>query len=156
MREKIMLEEKITNDYKQAMKDKDTAKSSILSFLRAQILNAAIAKKKKRLDDEEVVAVIRKQLKQHQDAIEQFKDAGRQELADKEKRELEILKGYLPAELPLEELKRIIEEAAASVGASGIKDMGRVMKEAGAKIAGRADSKTVSELVRTRLSKPAA
>jgi len=151
-----MLEEKITNDYKEAMKAKDAIKSSILSLVRAEMMNAAIAKKKKQLDDEDILSVIRKQVKQHQDSIEQFKKGNRQDLVDKEEKELEILKGYLPAEMPAAELNKIIDEAIASTAASGMKDMGKVMKEVGSKVAGRADSKTVSDLVKLRLSKPAA
>ncbi|MFH0935652.1 MAG: GatB/YqeY domain-containing protein [Candidatus Omnitrophota bacterium] len=151
-----MLEEKILNDYKQAMKDKDTLKSSVLSFLRAEMINVAMAKKKKSLEDNDVIAVIRKQSKQRQDSIEQFTKGGRAELADKETKELEILKNYLPKEIPAEQIQKIIEEAVVSTGAGGIKDMGKVMKEVLAKVGAQADSKTVSELVRLRLSKPAA
>ncbi|MBL7151226.1 MAG: GatB/YqeY domain-containing protein [Candidatus Omnitrophica bacterium] len=150
-----MLEEKILSDYKQAMKDKDTLKSSVLSFLRAEMINVAMAKKKKSLEDNDVIAVIRKQSKQRQDSIEQFTKGGRAELADKETKELEILKNYLPKEIPAEEIQKIIEEAVVSTGAGGIKDMGKVMKEVLAKVGAQADSKTVSELVRARLSKPA-
>ncbi|MDD4938841.1 MAG: GatB/YqeY domain-containing protein [Candidatus Omnitrophica bacterium] len=146
-----MLEEKIFNDYKEAMKNKDTLKSSVLSFLRAAMINSAIEKKKKALDDPEVVAVIKKQVKQRQDSIEQFQKGNRQDLADKEIRELEVLKAYLPEELPEEEVKKVVEEAISLTSASGIKDMGLVMKEVNAKIAGRADGKLVSGLVRERL-----
>jgi len=148
-----MLEEKILNDYKQSMKDKDALKSSVLSFLRAEAINTAIAKKKKALDDSEVIAVIKKQIKQRQDSIEQFTKGNRLEMAEKEKKELEILKAYLPPELPEEEIKKIIEEAITATGASGMKDMGKLMKEVNAKVAGQADGKLVSDLVRERLSK---
>jgi len=150
-----MLEEKILNDYKEAMKNNDALKVSTLSFLRAQFINLAIEKKKKSLDDIDCVAVIKKSVKQHQDSIEQFKQGSRQDLADKESRELEILKSYLPPELAEEEIKKIIEEVIVLIGASGIKDMGRVMKEVTAKVAGQADGKLVSGIVRERLSKPA-
>lgn len=149
-----MLEEKILNDYKEAMKSRDTLKSSVLSFLRAEMINVAFAKKKKILEDNDTIAVIKKQIKQRQDSIEQFSKGNRQDLADKESKELEILKAYLPPELPAEEIKKIIEEAVALTAAQGMKDMGKVMKEAGAKIAGRADGKLVSDLVRERLNKP--
>jgi len=149
-----MLEEKILNDYKEAMKSRDTLKSSVLSFLRADMLNQATAKKKNKLDDPEIVAVIKKQIKQRQDSIEQFTKGNRLEMAEKEKKELEILKGYLPPELSVEQIKVLIEEAVVSTGASGIKDMGRLMKELTAKIAGSADGKLVSDLVRQRLSTP--
>ncbi|PIP21270.1 MAG: glutamyl-tRNA amidotransferase [Candidatus Omnitrophica bacterium CG23_combo_of_CG06-09_8_20_14_all_40_11] len=149
-----MLEEKIFNDYKEAMKNKDTLKSSVLSFLRASLMNAAIEKKKKSLLDFDVITVIRRQIKERQDSIEQFQKGNRQDLADKESKELEILKSYLPAELSSDEIKKIIEETILSTGASGIKDMGKVMREVTAKIAGRADGKLVSDLVRDRLTKP--
>lgn len=149
-----MLEEKIFNDYKEAMKNKDGLKSSALSFLRAELINLAMAKSKKKLDDPEVISVIKKQVKAHQDSIAQFKQGGRQELADKETKELEILKAYLPPELSAEEIKKVIEEVIISTGAADPKDMGKVMKEVNAKIAGQADGKLVSDLVRLRLSPP--
>ncbi len=150
-----MLEEKIFNDYKEAMKNRDTLKSSVLSFLRAAMINTAIEKKKKTLDDNDAIAVIKKQAKQRQDSIEQFQKGNRQDLAEKEIKELAILKGYLPEELAIGEIKKMIEEVVLATGASSIKDMGRAMKEVTAKIAGKADSKLVSDLVRERLSKTA-
>jgi uncharacterized protein YqeY len=149
-----MLVEKIFNDYKEAMKARDALKSSVLSFLRADMLNQATAKKKDKLDDAEIIVVIKKQIKQRQDSIQQFTSGNRLEAAEKEKKELEILKGYLPAELPVDQIKALIEEAVASTGASGVKDMGRLMKELTVKIAGQADGKLVSDLVRQRLSTP--
>ena len=149
-----MLEEKILNDYKDAMKARDSLKSSVLSFLRADMLNQATAKKKATLDDAEIIAVIKKQIKQRQDSIEQFTKGARLEMADKEKKEWEILKAYLPPELSESQIKSLIEEVIASTGASTAKDMGRVMKELNAKIAGQADGQLVSELVRQRLNTP--
>ncbi len=143
-----MLEEKILNDYKEAMKARDTLKSSVLSFLRADMINLAIAKKKKVLDDSEVISVIKKQIKQRQDSIEQFKNGNRPDMADKETKELEILKSYLPPELSADEVKKIIEEVISATGAKEMKDMGKVMKEVTAQIAGRADGKLVSDLVK--------
>ena len=147
-----MLNEKLLQDYKESMKNKDTLKSSVLSFLRAELMNVAIAKKKKELDDSEVVAVVRKQIKARQDSITQFKQGNRLDLAEKESKELEILKSYLPPELPEDQIKNIIAEVITSTGAQGIKDMGRVMKEVNARIAGQADGKLVSDLVKMKLS----
>ena len=149
-----MLVEKIFDDYKEAMKARDSLKSSVLSFLRADMLNLATAKKKDKLDDPEIVTIIRKQIKQRQDSIEQFTKGGRLEMADKEKKELDILKSYLPAELCAEEIKQLIEAVVIAVGANGLKDMGRVMKELTIKVAGKADGKLVSDLVKQRLSTP--
>ncbi|MCM8796467.1 MAG: GatB/YqeY domain-containing protein [Candidatus Omnitrophica bacterium] len=146
-----MLEEKILADYKEAMKARDNLKSSVLSFLRAELLNAAVAKKKSRLEDTEVISVIKKQIKARQDSIEQFTRGGRPEMAQKEEAEMKILKDYLPPQLSLEEIKKIIEEAIIQTSAKDMKDMGRVMKEANAKIAGQADGRLVSDLVKERL-----
>lgn len=146
-----MLEEKIFEAYKQAMKNKDGLKSSVLNFLRAEFMNVAMAKKKKSLDDSDCLTVIRKQMKQREESIEQFEKGNRQDLADKEAEELKILKVYLPQELSSDEITKIIDEAVVLTQAAGIKDMGKVMKEVTLKIAGRADGKLVSELVRTRL-----
>jgi uncharacterized protein YqeY len=148
-----MLEEKIFADYKAAMKAKDTLQSSVLSFLRAEIINVAFAKKKAKLDDNEIIGVVRKQIKSRQESIEQFKKGARLDLADKESKELEILKVYLPPELPQDEINKIIAEAISSTQASSLKDMGRVMKEVMAKVSGQADSKVVSELVKEKLCK---
>lgn len=147
-----MLEDKILKDYQDAMKNRDSLKVSVLSFLRAEMMNVAIARKKNKLDDSDVMGVIRKQIKARQDSIEQFTKGNRQDLVDKEKKELGILKFYLPEELPEAEIKKIIEETVIVTGAQGMKDMGKVMKEAAAKIAGKADPKIVSNLVKQRLS----
>ena len=149
-----MLNDKVFNDYKEAMKARDSLKSSVLSFLRADMLNLATNKKKDKLDDAEIVVVIKKQIKQRQDSIEQFTKGGRPEMADKEKKELDILKNYLPPELSAEEIKRLIEEVVIATGANGIKDMGQVMKELTVKIAGKADGRLVSDLVKQRLNTP--
>ena len=122
-----------------------------MSFLRAELLNVQVAKNKTELDDAEVIAVIKKQAKQRQDSIEQFTRGGRTEMAGKEQQELGILKSYLPAELPAEDLRKIVEEAVSETGAQGQKDMGKVMKEVMARVAGKADGKLVSELVKQRL-----
>ncbi len=146
-----MLEKKILNDYKEAMKTRDTLKSSLLSCLRAEFLNAQVAKKKNSLENTDIIVIIKKQIKQHQDSIEQFKNGNRNDLADKEIKELEILKLYLPPQMPDTELKVIIEEIVKSTGAQGLKDMGRVMKEASARVGQSADSKLISDLVKARL-----
>ncbi|HNX81345.1 MAG TPA: GatB/YqeY domain-containing protein [Candidatus Omnitrophota bacterium] len=147
-----MFEEKIMQDYKEAMKARDSVRSTVLNFLRAEFKNVAIAKKKDVLDDDEAAAIIKKQIKQRQDSIDQFEKGGRNDLAEKEVKEMVILKAYLPAELPVEEIKKILEEVVVVTGALSMKDMGKVMKEANAKIAGKADGKLVSDLVRQRLT----
>jgi len=149
-----MLEEKIMNDYKEAMKARDTVKTSVLSFLRAEFKNVAIEKKKNLLDDDDCITVIKKQIKRREDSIEQFKKGARQDLADKEAQEIGLLRNYLPPQLSQDEIKKIVEEAISTTVATGIKDMGRVMKEVVAKTGSAADAKTISDIVKERLTKP--
>jgi len=152
----VTLEEKLLSDFKQAMKNKESTKVSTLSFLRAQLSYTALEKKKKSLEDGECLAVIKKLIKQHQDSIEQFKAGMRQDLVDKETKELGILKAYLPKELCAEEIKKMVEDVIKETASCGMKDMGKVMKEVLTKSAGAADSKLVSDLVKERLSKAGA
>ena len=149
----MSLEDKINQDYVQAMKARDSFTSSVVSFLRAQIKNVKVDKRLEKVPDEDVIAVIKKQAKQRQDSITQFKAGNRLDLAEKEERELAILKNYLPQEMSLEDLKKIIDETITSSGAASIKDMGRVMKEVLSKVAGQADNQTVGALVKERLTK---
>ncbi len=147
-----MLFDKIAEDYKTAMKNKEAIKASTLSFLRSQLKYVVIEKKIDKPDDADVIAVIKKQIKQRQESIAQFEKGGRPDLVEKEMAEGNILKGYLPAEMSVEELKGIVDGVIKETGAAGPKDMGRVMKEVLAKAAGRVDGKIVSDYVKERLS----
>jgi uncharacterized protein YqeY len=149
----MSLEEKINQDYVLAMKARDSFTSSVVSFLRAQIKNVKVDKRLEQVPDEDVISVIKKQCKQRQDSITQFKAGGRSDLAEKEEKELVILKNYLPPEMSAEKLKSIVEEVISASGATSIKDMGRVMKDVLARTAGQADNQTVGALVKERLSK---
>lgn len=146
-----MLEKTIQDDYIAAMKTRNALKSSVLSFLRAQIKNARIAAQKDALSDEEIWAIIRRQIKQREDSVQQYLKGGRQDLADKEKAEAEILKAYLPQEIDDAQLDTVIDEVIQETGAQGPKAMGAVMKGVLARVAGRADSKRVSDRVRQKL-----
>lgn len=146
-----MLHEQINKDYVTAMKARDAIRSSTLNFLRAQLKNVVIDKKMEILDDESVIAVLKKQIKQRQDSIEQFEKAGRQELVDKEKAEMSILKSYLPAELSEEVLKAMVTETIKEIQANSVKDMGRVIKAIQEKTKGSADNRVVSEIVKAAL-----
>ena len=148
----MLLEECINKDYVQAMKARETDKSAALNYLRAMIKQVKVDKRLDQVADEEVLSVIKKQIKQRQDSIEQFEKGGRPELAEKERSEITIMKVYLPQELPLEQIKALITEAIRETGASSAKDMGTVMKLAREKVAGRADGKILSELVKETLS----
>jgi uncharacterized protein YqeY len=147
-----MLEDKIMADYKESMKAKDQLKTQTISFLRSELKYLAIDKKKEKLDDVDVLAVIKKLIKQRQDSISQFEKGNRMDLVQKEKAELELLKAYIPEEMTPEALKKIIDEIVVSSGATTMKDMGRVMKEVMTKTQGTADSKLTSDLVRQKLS----
>ncbi len=147
-----MLEDQINKDYIQAMKDRDTVKSSTLNFLRAAVKNVRIEKRVEKVEDADLIAVIKKQVKQRQDSIEQYKAGNRQDLVQKEEAELNILKSYLPQELSEEALSQIIREVIKETQASSMKDMGKIMKPVMEKTAGRADNKMVSELVKKILS----
>jgi len=149
----MSLEEKINQDYVTAMKARDSFVSSVLSFLRAQIKNVKVDKRIEQVPDEDVIGVIKKQVKQRQDSITQFNAGARKDLAEKEEKELVILKNYLPPEMSVEKLKAVIEEVVTASGASSIKDMGRVMKDVLGRIAGGADNQMVGALVKERLSK---
>ena len=148
----MSLEEKIGQDYVQAMKARDSFTSSVLSFLRAQIKNVKVDKRLEIVPDEDVISVIKKQAKQRLDSITQFKAGNRTDLAQKEEKELAILRAYLPPEMPAEKLKSIIEEVILANGAVSIKDMGRVMKDVLARTAGQADNQTLGALVKERLT----
>ncbi|MCA9407706.1 MAG: GatB/YqeY domain-containing protein [Candidatus Omnitrophica bacterium] len=147
-----MIEERINKEYIEAMKAKQKDRSSTLNFLRAQIKNLRIEKRVEKLEDKDVVAVIKKQVKQRQDSIEQYEKGGRKDLADKEKGELEILKQYLPEEMSAEQLEGIVQEAIKESGAQSMKEMGLVMKVIMPKVEGKADNKMVSELVKKGLT----
>jgi hypothetical protein len=149
----MSLENKILDDYKNSMKSGDKLKVSVLSLLRSDFNYLRINKQIEKLEDTDIIGVIRKHVSQHKDSIEQFEKGARLELIDKEKKELEILVGYLPKELAEEDVKKLIEEAIVAIGAVGIKDMSKVMKEVIAKASGAADGKIVSQLVKDRLSK---
>jgi hypothetical protein len=146
-----MLEDKIYKDYVEALKAKNRAKSDFLSFVRAEIKNNAITLKKDKLEDTEVLAVLKKQKKQLEEAKETIKDSQRQEEVKNLQNELAILDEYLPKQLSESELTLIIEQVIKETNASAIKDMGRVMKEVLAKVGAAADSKKVSDIVKAKL-----
>jgi uncharacterized protein YqeY len=134
------------------MRAKDTVKLSTLRMLKTAIEYHKIEKKQEQLADADVMAVIKKQVKQRQDSIEGFEKGGRADLVEKEKAELAILKSYLPEELTAAQLEEIVAAAVAEVGASTKADMGKVMKAVQARVAGRADNRLVSQIVSGKLA----
>jgi hypothetical protein len=147
----MTLPERIDADLKDAMRAKEATKLSVLRGLKSALKYAAIEKADNAVDDSAATQVIRKQVKQRQDSIESFEKGGRPELAAKEKEELEILNGYLPKGLSAEELSALVRETIAEIGATSKAQMGAVMKALQAKVAGRADGKTLSTEVQKQL-----
>src|SRR5882757_2805538 len=149
----MTLQERVDADLKEAMRAKDATKLGVLRMLKSALKYAAIAKSgaEAELSDAEASQVIRKQAKQRQDSIESFEKGGRPELAAKEKEELSILNSYLPAAMSAEELAKIVRETIAEIGATSKAQMGAVMKALQAKVAGRADGKTLSQEVSRQL-----
>ena len=145
---------RIPEDIKTAMRAKDTLALNALRALKSALMNAAIEKGNLsvELDESEVLAVVRKQIKQRVDSCEQFEKAGRAELAATEKTEIEILSRYLPAALGDEQLAAIVEQAVAETGATGKADLGKVMKRVQELAEGRADGKSLSAAVMKRLA----
>jgi len=147
-----MLEDKIYQDYVTAMKAQDKPKIEFLSFIRAAFRNVAIDLKVKKLEDKDALIVLQKQQKRLLDTKDSLKAANRADLMAANEKELSLIAEYLPKALSLDELTQIVADTIARLGASSIKDMGRVMKEISAQTAGRADAKRLSELVKAKLS----
>ena len=145
------LNEKIAADMTAAMKAKDATRLSALRMLKAAIMNKEV-KKNRTLDDAEVLQVVAALVKQRRDSIEQFGNAGRTDLVDKETGELKVLEEYLPPSASAEEIAAAVAAAIAETGATSPKDMGKVMKAVMPKLAGKnADGKAVNEAVRRKL-----
>ena len=144
------LRENIDADVKNALKSGAKEKLSTLRMLNAALKNKQIDKRRP-LTEEEVIETVRSLIKQRKDSIEQFTKGGRQDLADKESAEVAVLETYLPKQLSREEVEALVQDAIASTGAQGAKDMGKVMKALIPALGGRADGKLVSELVKHAL-----
>jgi len=150
----MISKQKLQEELKQSMLAKDELRTSVIRLLLSAINYFEIQKGGAGYSatDEDVLSVIQQQVKQRKDSIEQFKNAGRQELADKERKELEILQKYLPEQMSEEEVKSIIQETINELGASTIQDMGKVMGALNAKLKGKVDMGIVSSLVKFSLS----
>ncbi len=148
----MSLKERITQDMTAAMKAKEAGRLSTLRMVKAAVQNREIEKGGE-LTDEELTKALQSLVKQRRDSVEQYEKAGRAELAEKERAEIAVIEEYLPRAASREEIERAVTEAIAETGASSMKEMGAVMKAAQARLAGRsADGRTVSEIVKARLS----
>jgi uncharacterized protein YqeY len=147
----ILLRDQVNADISSAMKAKDAARLSALRMLKAAIMNKGVEKGRD-LDDAEVLQVVSTLVKQRRDSIEQFSNAGRADLVDKETAEITILDRYLPPAASAEEIDAAVIAAIAETGAGSPKDMGKVMKAVMPRLAGKnADGRAVSEAVRRKL-----
>ena len=143
----MTLLEKISQDIKAAMLAKDADRLNTLRLLKSAIGYVQIEKKNENLADAEIIAIVQKEVKKRRDSVEQFEKGGRPELATKEKQEITILEGFLPQALSPAELEELVRGTIQETGANSKKDMGKVIKAVQAKAAGRAEGKTISELV---------
>lgn len=142
--------DQLTRDMKEAMKQKNKDRLSCIRMLKASLQNEAI-KLGKELSEEDALNVLTRELKQRNDSLQEFKDAGRDDLIEKVQHEIEIIKSYMPEPLSDEELEKLVDETIAEVGASSKSDIGKVMQRIMPKVKGRADGGKVNRLVQSRL-----
>jgi uncharacterized protein len=145
------LKSRLTEDMKSAMKSGDKDRLKVLRLLLADIKRVEVDSRKE-VDETATLAIVEKALKQRRDSIEQFSRGGRQDLADAEQAELEVIESYLPEQLGADEIDALIEATIAATKAESIRDMGRVMAAIKAEAAGRADMGVISARVKARLA----
>ena len=146
----MSLNEKLMADMKESMKNKDTMKKSVITMVRAAVKQKEVDERIT-LTDEDIIDVIAKQQKQRKDALAEFEKAGREDLIDQTKQEIEILASYLPQQLTDEELENIVSDAIKAVNAQSMKDMGKIMGKVNEIAKGRADGKRINEMVKKLL-----
>lgn len=146
------LKDQLMVDIKAAMIAKDSVKLNTLRFLHAAIKQKEIDSRPNPLTADDVMAVLKKLVKQRKESIEQFAGAGRTDLVDQETAELKVMEVYMPAQMSREQIEQVVAEVIAETGAKTVKDMGTVMKAVQAKTAGTADGKTISEVIKAKLN----
>jgi uncharacterized protein YqeY len=144
----MSLNEKIQDDLKTAMREKDQVRLRGIRAIRAALMLAQTEKGAKELDESKEIQLLQKLAKQRQESIDIYVQQEREDLAQKEKEELDVISGYLPEAMDEAELRKFLEDLVSELGASGMQDMGRVMGEATKRLAGRADNKSVSQILR--------
>jgi uncharacterized protein len=147
----MSLRERLTEEMQGAMKARDDLRLSAIRLVRSAVKNRDIELRHE-LDDREISEVIASLVKQRRESIRLFQEAGRRDLVEKEEKELAVLFSFLPPQLSRSELEALVTRVIAECGAQGNKDMGKVMKTLAPHVAGRADGKTVSEVVREKLA----
>jgi uncharacterized protein YqeY len=145
------LQQKLTDDLKQAMKAGDTVKRSVIRLVMAAIKNAEIAKQKD-LEDSDILGIIAKEIRQRQESIEAFKEGNRADLATNEEAEMAVLESYMPAQMSRDEIVAEAQKVIKEVGAESIRDKGKVMPQLIAKLKGKADGREINEVVTELLS----
>lgn len=145
------MKDELLKDLKEAMKEKDTLKKNTITFLRAAILQEE-KDKQKTLNDDEIQVVVAREVKKRNSEMQEFIDAGRQDIADNLKKEVEILSKYLPKQLTEDEIRTLVDEKIKETGASSPRDMGKVMQALRSETAGKADGKLVSDIVKEKLA----
>ncbi len=145
------MEQKLKDDLKSAQINRDEVRVSTLRLLLSEINNSKISKGSE-LTDDEIIAVVQKEAKKRRESVESFKKGGREDLANKEQSELEILQTYMPEGLSNEELTKLVEGSINELGANSLASMGKVMSLVMSKVEGRADGSEVSKLVKEKLS----
>lgn len=146
-----MLKERLLQDFKEAMKVKNELRKNTIMMVRAAILQIE-KDTQKELDDNAILEILSKEVKKRKDSLEDIMKSGREDMINAVNEEIAIIKEYLPEELSKEELEKIIDEVIAEVGATSMKDMGKVMQGAKEKSAGRADNKVINEIVKAKLN----
>lgn len=146
-----MLKEQLMQDFKDAMKEKNEVKKNTIMMIRSAILQIE-KDTQKELSENDIIEIIAKELKRRKETLTDIEKSGRDDLIQNVNDEMAIIKAYLPEELSREEIEKIVCETIAEVGATTIKDMGKVMQGVKTKTAGRADNKTVNEIVKEKLS----
>lgn len=146
-----MLKEKLLEDLKNCMKEKNVVRKNVIQMVRAAILQVE-KDKQIELDDEQIISIIAKESKKRKDSLVEYEKSGREDLINEIKEEIDILTEYLPKQLSFEEVEVIVKEVIAEVGATSMKDMGKVMKVAKEKIGASSDGKTINEAVKKCLS----
>lgn len=149
----MSLKEKLTADMKEAMKAREEGRQrlGVIRMVRGAIRQQEIDGQKE-LDDDAVLAVISKEVKQRRDSIEEFKKGGREDLVAQNEAEIAVLMAYLPQQMAEDEIRKLVQDSITATGASSPKEMGKVMKELMPKVKGRADGKLVNQIVRELLS----
>ena len=147
-----MLKERLAEDLKKALKDRDATVVSVLRMVLAALHNKEIEKQKP-LTDDQVLSVLSSEQKKHKDSIEQFRSGNRADLVSREEAELRVVEAYLPAALNEDEVRALVREATAAIGTIGKEDFGKVMKQVMARARGRADGALVSKIVSEEINK---